>query len=113
MLSKKSVRNWASGLLFLQVADGIFTYLGVKRQGIPIEGNPIIRSLIVALGPEVALVLVKFIACCFVVFLSYMLTEKYQDKTLFLAFKLVTLVYATAVGVWAFAFWLRPDLLWK
>ncbi len=38
-------------LVVLQVLDGLFTYIGVTRLGLAVEGNPIVRWLMGHLGP--------------------------------------------------------------
>ena len=69
-----------SGALFfgavlcaLQAADGVLTSLGVRKFGIHVEANPVVRELIVSLGDVTALGLIKLLAIiviCFLVVLS-------------------------------------------
>ena len=48
--------------VLLQVLDGVLTYAGVVRQGLP-EGNPLVAWAMAALGPGAALGLLKLEAC--------------------------------------------------
>ena len=48
--------------LLTQVLDGIFTYIGVTTFGISIEANPIIASLMTALGHGPGLLSAKLLA---------------------------------------------------
>jgi hypothetical protein len=50
----------------LQVLDGVLTGIGVARHGIAAEGNLIIRVLMEAWGPTLALVAVKSLALAIV-----------------------------------------------
>ncbi len=56
-------------LIFIQFLDGIFTAYGVHAFGNSAEGNPIIRSLMNAIGHIQALVIVKSIAIMIVGYL--------------------------------------------
>lgn len=54
------------GVLFAfilaQVADGLLTYLGIRKFGIGIEGNPLVAWYVVTFGAGVALVGAKGLA---------------------------------------------------
>jgi hypothetical protein len=56
----------------VQVADGYFTYLGVRAYGVTIEANPLIAWYIGAFGPATALVGAKTlaVACGLVLYLA-------------------------------------------
>jgi uncharacterized membrane protein len=63
-------RSWfgdAALLLFLiaQAGDGVLTYVGVTVYGSQMEGNPLIRWLMSALGDGPALTAAKVAACAF------------------------------------------------
>lgn len=49
-------------LAMLQIADGILTAIGIFKFGVHAEGNPLLKSLMVAIGPVEALIVVKSIA---------------------------------------------------
>lgn len=49
-------------LLLFQMFDAVLTYIGVLNFGIEMEGNPLIRSLMGAVGPLAAILTVKFFA---------------------------------------------------
>jgi len=48
--------------LVVQACDGVFTYVGIAMIGPGIEGNPLIASLMAALGGGPALVGTKLVA---------------------------------------------------
>lgn len=58
-------------LALLQALDGVLTSLGVSRYGVAIEGNPILRSMMVQFGHIPTLGLVKLMAVIFVCTLTY------------------------------------------
>lgn len=49
-------------LSILQIADGALTAAGISRYGIHAEGNPLLKSLMIAIGPVEALIAVKLLA---------------------------------------------------
>jgi Domain of unknown function (DUF5658) len=61
---KRSLYGNAIMLVFVltQVADGLFTYFGIKMFGAAIEGNPLVAWYVVAYGAGVALVGAKGLA---------------------------------------------------
>lgn len=86
-------------LLFLQLLDGLFTYIGIGRYGIEAEGNPIIKYLIFHFGSVSALFTVKLIACLAIMFLYYL----YEDgsKAFSLVKNGILALYLYAVLCWA------------
>lgn len=48
--------------LTTQAADGVFTYVGISTIGPSVEGNPMVSTLMAALGQGVGLALVKLVA---------------------------------------------------
>lgn len=56
-------------LIFLQALDGILTSIGISRWGVSVEGNPLLRKLMIEFGHVPTLGVVKFLAICFVLFL--------------------------------------------
>lgn len=56
-------------LIFLQALDGILTSIGISRWGVSVEGNPLLRKLMMEFGHIPTLSVVKFIAICFVILL--------------------------------------------
>lgn len=63
-------------LILLQAADGICTYIGVSRFGASAEANPLIRYLIILVGPAVALLTVKSLTLLPILYLTKLRTEK-------------------------------------
>ena len=63
----RSLFGDAALLLFLiaQAGDGVLTYIGVTVYGYQIEGNPLIRWLMAALGEGPAVTAAKLTACAF------------------------------------------------
>lgn len=63
-LSKRSVFGDAAivAFLFLQAADGVLTYVGVRTLGIGMEANPLLLSLMVSLGHAPAVLAAKGVA---------------------------------------------------
>jgi Domain of unknown function (DUF5658) len=61
---KRSLVGKAVMLVFVltQVADGLFTYFGIKMFGTAIEGNPLVAWYVAAYGAEVAIVGAKGLA---------------------------------------------------
>ncbi len=51
--------------LLSQAADGVLTYVGVRTMGMGIEGNPLMTSLMAALGEAPALAWAKLAAATF------------------------------------------------
>ena len=60
-----------TALVALQAADGILTSMGVSRYGISIEGNPLLRSLMLEFGYITTISCVKIVAVIFVLILGY------------------------------------------
>jgi nitrate reductase gamma subunit len=66
-VSRRSVFGDAVLLVFIlaQVADGLFTYLGIAMFGVAIEGNPLVAWYIAAFGAGIAVVGAKgFAVAC-------------------------------------------------
>jgi hypothetical protein len=61
---KRSLVGKAIMLVFVltQIADGLFTYFGIKTFGTDIEGNPLVAWYVAAYGAEVAIVGAKGLA---------------------------------------------------
>jgi uncharacterized membrane protein len=79
-------------LFFLtQALDGALTYVGVSMMGHDIEGNPLLRWLMVATGQGAALALAKFSAAGFGIVLHLHSVHR--------AVALLTLLYVTAAVV--------------
>ena len=74
-------RSWfgdAAVVLFLlaQAGDGVLTYIGVTLYGSQMEGNPLIRWLMAALGEGPALTAAKLTACAFGIILHVFAVHK-------------------------------------
>jgi hypothetical protein len=54
-------------LLLFQVLDAVLTYVGVMSFGTGMEGNPMIRVLMDAVGPFAGILIVKSLAVVFII----------------------------------------------
>jgi uncharacterized protein DUF5658 len=85
--------------LLLQACDGVFTYVGVRIYGTPIEGNPLIGWMMDAMGQGLALAAAKGVAGAFGIALH--LTAVHR-----LVAALALLYFAVAIVPWlAILFW--------
>jgi len=87
-------------LFLLQIFDGWFTYLGVKKFGtIDIEGNPIVHYVMMHMGPTWGLLFIKSVACLLILFLF---VETCKNKTYLKMYPkcLDFLVFIYVVVVW-------------
>ena len=80
--------------LFMQLLDGVLTYVGVSAFGIAIEGNPIVAALMVHLGHGFGLLSAKVAAAALGVCLH--LNEIHSVVALLAGFYLTA-----AVAPWA------------
>lgn len=95
-------------LCLLQVLDGVFTFIGVSRFGLEIEGNPLVRFLMESFGYATALAGIKGIATLIVLFLIYLAKEiSWMNKAL----SAVSVVYVlTAILPWTYILFFKPIL---
>lgn len=68
------VRTIGKLLIILQIMDGLLTYSGVSRFGSEAEGNPLLRSLIEAIGVAPTLLSCKVLAILLVLCLMSLKT---------------------------------------
>lgn len=102
LLAKLKLKAIASYLILLQFLDGIFTYWGIKHFGtVEVEGNPFVKALVHEVGPEAGLILLKFLACSFIVIIVKRIKEQDYIKWWFL---FVSTVYSGAIALWIFVF---------
>jgi hypothetical protein len=98
-MTKRSLFGKAVLLLFIlaQVADGLFTYLGIKTFGAAIEANPLVAWYVAAYGAGIALIGAKgFAVAC-----GIALHLREMHRTI----GALTLVYLTAaLGPWSLVF---------
>lgn len=89
--------------VLLQVVDGIFTYAGVTTLGLgnEAEGNPIVRSLMYALGPGKALMLVKGLSIAAVLYANAKVAQRVMLETLIIR---VNWLYMLSAAMWAYVF---------
>ena len=83
--------------ILAQVADGLFTYFGIKMFGAAIEGNPLVAWYVAAFGAGIALIGAKglAVACGVTLYLRAM------HRTI----GALTLVYVTAaLWPWSLVF---------
>jgi uncharacterized membrane protein len=75
---ERSLFGDAALLLFLlaQAGDGVLTYVGVTVYGSQMEGNPLIRWLMSAVGEGPALTAAKLTACGFGIALHVLAVHK-------------------------------------
>jgi len=64
-------------VIFLQVADGLLTFIGVSKLGIRAEGNPLLSSLMESYGVGNTLLITKFLAIV-VCLMLIKLSEKFE-----------------------------------
>lgn len=62
-------------LALLQIADGVLTAIGIFRFGVHAEGNPLLKSLMMTVGPVEALIIVKLIAISVIATLCMLATQ--------------------------------------
>ena len=87
-------------LALLQVLDGVLTGIGVATYGTAMEGNSLLRSLMLAIGYLPALLLVKGASIGVIAFLC---TQAPKVRWLILAMRAVIVVYlALAVVPWTY-----------
>jgi hypothetical protein len=86
---------------FLQVLDGVLTYIGVNsfNCGILIEGNPILKFLMYKLGVANALILVKGTAIFITFYLKSIANDLVMLKRLL---GIINLIYLTVCGTWIY-----------
>ena len=77
----------------LQIADGLITFGAVRVYGPLAEGNPVLQTWIQLLGPGVALLAFKTMACAGAALLYYV----GRNRTLIV---LTTLLVGLGVGPW-------------
>ena len=91
-------------LILLQFADGYLTYLGVSQHGPDIEGNPIIKFMIIHMGTIPALVTAK--GLCILLCLWFLKgstldsLDKAQSKFLIGVLGFVYLFYLIVIVAW-------------
>lgn len=61
------LRKLAWLLMLFQVLDGFFTFLGISFFGLEAEGNPLVRSIMAAIGPGAGIALVKCLAISIII----------------------------------------------
>lgn len=83
-------------LAVLQILDGVLTALGVHYFGLGAEANPFIRNLMVLMGPNTALVLLKSLALAIIATLCAMSSSV---RWLPLALRCIIVLYIVAAVV--------------
>ena len=83
--------------LIAQLCDGVFTYLAIQQFGVVAEGNPLLATWVVLVGPQPAIIGAKLLASgC-----GVLLYAAHRHRVL----GGLTLLYgAVAVGPWLAAF---------
>jgi hypothetical protein len=89
-----------SGLLALQVLDIIFTATGIATYGLGVEGNPLVRALMLRFGSLQALLLVKSFAVLMI--LSLMLLSQKVAWVREVLYGLIAVYLCAAVLPWAY-----------
>lgn len=85
--------------ILLQILDGLFTYIGVLRYGIDIEGNILIHTLMLFYVPEVLFV-VKTVAVLLLILFYFLINIK--ETILLILFFIINVVYLIVVCHWAY-----------
>jgi hypothetical protein len=88
--------------MFLQICDGVLTYVGVNAFGSMAEGNPLILFLMYYVGIESALILIKTVSCLLIVLLT-----RLKSKQVFYILIFVNFIYFNVVLLWIYALVLR------
>jgi len=85
-------------LIFSQLFDGIFTYMGVRIGGLDVEGNPIVKYLMTNLGAAGGLILIKILA---ISMLSYLYTVSHRyDKKFSIVLMFIFVIYLVVLILW-------------
>lgn len=79
--------------VILQVADGLITFGAVRVFGPAAEGNPLLQTWILVLGPGITLLAAKLLACAG----AALLYRAGRERTLI---ALTTLLVSLGVGPW-------------
>ena len=86
--------------ILVQILDGVLTYMGVLHfdAGVEVEGNPLLRIAMLALGVRTALLIVKVAAMLFGWFIYF---HRYHKVLATLtAFYAVAAIFPWAVLLW-------------
>jgi len=98
----------ATTLCLFQVLDGLMTSIGVARFGVEVEGNPLIRTLMIEFGSDMALGVVKFLSILIVIALAYFAPRVSWIKG---AMGAVTGFYLFAAIIpWTYILFIKPIL---
>ena len=91
-------------LFLLQIADGALTAAGIRLYGtVDVEGNPLVKYLMIHIGPIVGLFLAKSIACILIGFVYNVVRQVGAIPPLAKgAIYLVIYCYLYAVVEWIF-----------
>jgi uncharacterized membrane protein len=89
--------------VLLQILDGIFTYAGVENLGVgtDIEGNPLVKFAMDAVGPGTALVLIKGAAIGLVLYVKATISPAVMLQKIV---SRINLLYMLSAAMWAYAF---------
>lgn len=86
-------------LIVSQFLDGILTYLGVDKYGHDIEGNPIIRNLIINYGLLEAIMVTKIFSLGCLFYLAKKDLSKSSNLTI-LFMHITSVFYVVVVFMW-------------
>jgi hypothetical protein len=93
-------------LCVLQILDGLLTLMGVSRFGIDIEGNPLLRNLMLQFGSEFILLVTKLFAILVVILLTTLAHKIFWIKN---ALAAVSCVYLFgAILPWTYILFVKP-----
>lgn len=96
-------------LASLQVFDAIFTSMGLNHFGTNAEGNPFLRLLMEQLGPQKALLMVKFVAILIVIMLTVLAKKMKWVKDLI---SLLSCIYLfAAILPWMYLLYIKYGYL--
>ena len=95
-------------LCLFQALDGIFTLLGVQRYGIAVEGNPLIRLLMLHYGEFYALWCLKLISIGLVLCVTFVASRIPWVTTAMAAVSFMYLMLA--IVPWTYILFLQPVL---
>lgn len=93
-------------LITLQILDGVFTGMGIQRFGIESEGNPLLRELMLNVGPYTALAIAKLFAISCILTMAILVEKVRWVPHALMATCGIYLVFA--VLPWSYYLFLNP-----
>jgi len=90
--------------VLLQILDGCLTYYSINNLGfgLDVEGNPIVKNVMIFLGAEIGMIIVKLLGCLgiYALYMAFLSTDKKLKRTSFRIILLLNLLYFFVVAEW-------------